>query len=102
MRRAILVLLLAFCLPGCKKKGGGLDDCAVSVGTCNQYSVACGLQFACDDGYRQLKCTPPPEGAATIQCQCVENNVLGKKVELTYPMSGGASETASTACGWKR
>jgi hypothetical protein len=102
MRRAILVLLLTFCLPGCKKKSGGLDDCAYSVGTCHQHSVACGIQFACDDGFRQLRCTPPPEGATTIQCQCVENNVLGEKVELVYPMSGGATETAATACGWKR
>jgi hypothetical protein len=100
--RIATLLLVAVAVAGCKKGSGGLDDCAASVGTCNQYSVACGFQFACDDGYRQLKCTPPPEGAATIQCQCIENNVLGKKVELTYPITGGGTSTASTACGWPR
>jgi len=100
--RIATLCLVALCLVGCRKESGGLDHCAASVGTCHQNSVACGIQFACDDGFKQLKCTPPAQSAQTIQCQCVENNVLGKKVELTYPMSGGASETASSACGWPR
>lgn len=96
MRNAlVLVVLLG---TACSKKG---DDCAVSVGTCNPNSIACGIQLACKDHQIQLKCTPPAEGAKTMACECVDNNVIGKKVEVTYPWQGDAKDTIKTACDLK-
>ena len=98
-----LLTLALLAAAGCKNaKSDGLDGCAVSVGTCNPRSEHCGVEFACDDQQLALKCTPPAEGAQKMECQCVENNVLGNKVEVVFPMQGDARAVASTACGWKR
>jgi hypothetical protein len=38
----------------------------------------------------------------SIACQCVENNVLGKKVELAFPFHGDAKVVVATACDLER
>jgi hypothetical protein len=95
--RIALVLFAVLAMAACSKKGG-LDDCTASVGTCNQNSIACGIQLSCKDHQYGLKCTPPADGAKTIACECVDNNVIGKKVELSYPWTGDAKNTIKAAC----
>ena len=78
--RLVLACLLVTSLAACKKGGGdGIDKCAVSVGTCNQGSTACGIQLACDNKQLELKCAMPGVGAMTIEWQCAENGVLAVK-----------------------
>ena len=100
--RAALFGLLVFA-SACSKKTGGIDDCGVSVGTCNKGSVACGIQLSCEKKNYQLKCEiPENESVKSVSCQCVENNVLGKKVDLAYPFHGEAKAVIATACDLKR
>ena len=91
------VLLVGFVLAAaCSEKK---SDCSVAVGTCNEGSIACGVQLGCDGRRLELKCTPPPPNAKTMECQCVENSVLGKKVEVEAQFAD-PEKTAKTACGW--
>jgi hypothetical protein len=102
MRAAAVFGLLVFA-SACSKQASGLDGCAVSVGTCNKGSVACGVQLSCEKRTIELKCEVPAEASAkTIACQCIENSVLGKKVELAYPFHGDAKAVVATACDLER
>src|SRR5512139_1563071 len=90
-------LLLAI---GCKKE----KECSVSVGSCtSQHAQHCGIAIACDDRRFELKCTPHADPTAKqMECQCVENGVIGKAVQVEYPLSAPSAQVlANTACGWK-
>ena len=103
MRAALFSVLLVLTSIACSKKSGGVDDCAVSVGTCNKGSTACGIQLGCEKRNIELKCeVPADETVKSVSCQCVDNNVLGKKVDLAYPFHGEAKAVIATACDLKR
>ena len=89
---------------GCKnaKKEGPLADCSAAIGSCDSpQAMHCGIQLSCEKRQLEVKCTPPAPGAKVMECQCVENSVLGKAVQLENPPSGDVKALASTACGWK-
>lgn len=94
----LLVMLLAV---GCK---GDKKSCSVSVGACESVNAQhCGVSLACEGKTLEIKCTPPADATAKqMDCQCVENGVIGQKVQLVYPLSAPSAEAlAKTACGWK-
>jgi hypothetical protein len=91
------VLLLAV---GCKEE----KKCSVSVGSCtSQHAQHCGVALVCKEQQLELKCTPPADpNARQMDCQCVENGVIGKAAQVEYPPNGASAEAlARTACGWK-
>ena len=96
-----LLLVAAMCLAvGCKKE----KKCAVSVGSCTSpQATQCGVGLACGDRQLEIKCTPPADQSAKqMDCQCVENGVIGKAVQLEYPLNAPSAEAlARTACDWK-
>jgi hypothetical protein len=99
MKKALLVgaLLLASAC-GNKKK----DECSVtSVGTCAAAGASCGATLVCKDKPYELKCTPPAtQDVKQVDCQCIDGGVIGKTVQMTYPLNATA-EAVQTACGWK-
>lgn len=98
MTKLLIVAGLLFAA-GCKKD----KQCSVSVGACQSPQGSCGVSLACDGRQLEIKCTAPSDpNAKQMECQCVENGVIGKSVQLVYPLSAPSAEAlAKTACDWK-
>ena len=94
-----LLVAAALLLAACK---GDSKSCSISVGSCAPGAELCGLQAACKKSNYQLACTPPADNTATqIDCKCVENGVIGKTVQITYPLRGDAKAVMKSACGFE-
>ncbi len=98
MAKLLIVAGLLFAV-GCKKE----RECSVSVGACQSPQGSCGVSLACGDRQLDIKCTAPADQSAKqMDCQCIENGVIGKSVQVVYPLSAPSAESlAKTACGWK-
>ena len=93
-----LVLLAALASAGCGKKNS-----AVSIGTCNDISIFCGVQIQREgDPPRELKCTPP-DTKLPMACECMESGQSKKKLSLQTALPvdlDGAERLARDNCGW--
>jgi hypothetical protein len=78
------------------------DECRVtSVGACSGPGSLCGATLACGGKSYELKCTPPATvGVKQVDCQCIDGGVIGKTVQLAFPLDATAA-AVQTACGWK-
>jgi hypothetical protein len=92
-----LGVLLAIAACGNKKSG----ECrATSVGACAP-GGSCGATIACGDKAYEIKCTSPTAAdAKQVDCQCVEGGVIGKTVQLEFPLNA-KPDAVKSACGWK-
>lgn len=106
MTRLLLttVALLAWTAACGKSDPNRLSECGASVGACAPAEGAsCGVTFACKDKAYELRCTPPvAPDTKELECTCIEDNVIGKTVKVTWPMHGDAAALGSTACGWPK
>jgi len=82
--------------------GGKKNECSVtSVGSCAAPGASCGATIACGDKAYELKCTPPASmDVKQIDCQCIEGGVIGKTVQVQYPLNAQV-DAVRGACGWK-
>ena len=94
----LLVGLLALGACGNKKS----KECkATSIGACGAPGGSCGATITCGDRSYEVKCTVPAAvDAKQTDCQCVDGGVLGKTVQLEYPLNADP-ESIRSACGWK-
>src|SRR5262245_60553399 len=95
-------LALALVGTACSKSRA-LEACAASAGACGEGSLHCGADFSCPDGTKyKLQCTPPAS-KPPMSCQCIENGVVQKSVQVVGDFTGldEARDRAATACGWK-
>jgi hypothetical protein len=105
MRSRHLIIAFLLTLTACGKGDKqGLSACSASIGACaNAPGASCGVSFGCKSSSYELKCTPPSSvNQKEIECQCIENSVIGKTAKLTWPMQGEAAAVASSACGWPK
>ena len=101
--RAALFGLLVFATIACSKESDGLDNCTHSIGSCIKGSTSCGIQLACGKRNIEIKCEAPADQTVkSVACQCVDNSVLGKKVNLAYPFHGNLTSVIATACDLNR
>ena len=92
-----LLLAAVLLASACKSDS---SKCSFSVGNCAPGAEQCGVHAACDKNQYQLSCTPPAVDSKQIDCKCVENGVIGKTVQIAYPMQGEATAVMKSACGW--
>jgi hypothetical protein len=82
---------------GCSK------STAVSIGTCNEHSIQCGVQLQREgDPPRELKCTPP-DTKLPMGCDCVESGQSRRHVSLATSLPSDLREAERLArdnCGW--
>lgn len=94
---AIVALSALALAPACQKKSS-----AVSIGTCNDPSIECGVQIRREgDPPRDLKCTPP-DTKLPMACDCMESGQSKKEVMLSTKLPGDvdvAERLARDNCG---
>ena len=94
-----VILIVALLAGACGKKK---SECSVgSVGACAAPGGSCGATLVCNGKPFELKCTPPTsQDVKQVDCQCIAGGVIGKTVQLTYPLDAKA-DAVQAACGWK-
>jgi hypothetical protein len=99
MRHALSIAVMFVAVAACNKKD---DACSVtSVGSCAAAGASCGATLSCHGKAYELKCTvPAAPDAKQTDCQCIDGGVIGKTVQMTYPLHATA-EAVQNACGWK-
>ena len=98
----VAFLLFAICfvaLGGCQRR----SSASVSIGTCNDRSIQCGIHLSeKDKTSRDLQCTPP-DTKLPMSCSCVEGGQEKKRVAIASPLPTEldvAERFARDNCGW--